>query len=125
VPGVVSGGLERAVALPAARRTIEVPAGRTRAGLAPGGAEVLVRKGVGEQGGHVGTLGDARIRYRGTASRRPKSPAGSVHQCVIARPAAVSSCSTPERRNFADTSVRRSSPAANLTSRSRAATVTT
>ena len=47
VPGVVRGRLQRPVALPAAGRAVQVPAGRAGAGLAPGGAQVLVREGLG------------------------------------------------------------------------------
>ena len=63
--------------------------------------------------GHVPKLADDRPPQAGSDRDSPNCPASSVHQDRIANPAAASSAVTPSRRNFADTSVRISSPAAN------------
>ncbi len=62
---------------------------------------------------------------KGQAQREtPKSPAGSVHQCVRRNPAAASSAATPSGRNFEETSVRTPSPASKTTPMSRSAMFT-
>ena len=62
----------------------------------------------------------------GATARAPKSPAGSVHQWVSAQAGRRQlGRRRPSRRNLAEISVRISSPAANATSRSSAATCTT
>ena len=101
VPGVLGGRVDDREALPRARGAVEVQPGDLRAG-----PRASVRSAIGR---HL------------VDSDSPKSPAGSVHQCVRRRPAAASSASTPSGRNLQDTSVSISSPAAKSTVRSSAA----
>src|SRR5215469_7747266 len=60
----------------------------------------------------------------GPASVSPKSPPESVQKRTVSRPAAASSARSPSRRNFAEISVRNSSPAAKFTVRLRSPIVT-
>ena len=102
VAGVLCGSLDGRVALPGTGRRVQVHAGHRRPGGPPTGRQFVLRD-------HL------------TASDNPKSPAGSVHQCVRASPASASSAATPSGVNLHDTSVSISSPSAKSTDRPRSA----